>query len=235
MQYATIHIQANPFVSIWFSRFENCNLASSSRSSSDMRERERDRPPRKPLSHLSLPPLLSSPLCLPSRTLWCIGGRKTRAQAEAGGGGRQLHCSPILVRADSHEQRRSRANQGRRGGGGGEEAEDRWIRATIGIVDFVIRGFYEERVIERGRTRNGARLCLAYCWLLYCWIIRNGFVLRGLIGGQIETRLVELSSRAGCRIGKGFLIRTRGRDKNKFAPSGRFQKVSEFLELKKYK
>lgn len=28
MQYATIHIQANPFVSIWFSRFENCNFAS---------------------------------------------------------------------------------------------------------------------------------------------------------------------------------------------------------------
>ena len=119
MQYATIHIQANPFVSIWFSRFENCSYLASRSSSADMRERERERPPRKPLSS---PLLLSSH---PSGDASSLRGRYGVLVEEKRGprrrqGGRQLHCSPILVRADSHEQRGSRAasTEGGTGGGG---------------------------------------------------------------------------------------------------------------------
>lgn len=141
MQYATIHIQANPFVSIWFSRFENCSYLASRSSSADMREREREREATKETLILSSPLLLfSSPLThpgrslLPSRTLWCIGGRKTRtrrSQARGEGGGRQLHCSPILVRADSHEQRRSRAASG---GGNRRRRIDEFERRRSGSL-----------------------------------------------------------------------------------------------------
>lgn len=95
MQYATIHIQANPFVSIWFSRFENCSYLASRSSSADMRETEREREGTKETLILSSPLLLfSSPLThpgrslLPSRTLWW---KKNADPAEAGkgGGGRQ--------------------------------------------------------------------------------------------------------------------------------------------------
>lgn len=135
MQYATIHIQANPFVSIWFSRFENCNLASRS-SSADMREREseRERPPRKPFSS----PLLSS---RPSGDASSLRGRYgvlveekrglRRRQAGGRGDGRQLHCSPILVRADSHEQRRSRAATG---GGNRRRRIDEFERRRSGSL-----------------------------------------------------------------------------------------------------
>lgn len=149
------------------------------------RERERGRQATKETLIPLLPP--SSPLRLPSRTLWCIGGRKTRTQAEAG--------SCIVLRFWFEPIVTNNGGHVRTGGG---EAEDRWIRATIGIVDFVIRGFYEERVIERGRTRN-ENSALPRLRLLYCWI-RNGFVLRGLIGGQIED--VELLSRwVGLDVG----------------------------------
>ena len=122
MQYATIHIQANPFVSIWFSRFENCSYLASRSSSADMRERERERETTKETLILSSPLLLSSH---PSGDASSLRGRYGVLVEEKRGprrrqAGRQLHCSPILVRADSHEQRGSRAasTEGGTGGGG---------------------------------------------------------------------------------------------------------------------
>lgn len=136
MQYATIHIQANPFVSIWFSRFGNCNAAL-------IVDGRYERGSQGNPSASPPPPLRRryGASVEEKRGLEWEGGRGDR-----GGGGERLHCSPILVRADSHEQREvTCARTGKRG-------EDRWIRATIGIVDFVIRGFHEERVIGNGRS-----------------------------------------------------------------------------------
>lgn len=64
MQYATIHIQANPFVSIWFSRFGNCNAALIV-----------DGRYESPQGNPSL-----ASAAAPFAALWCISGRKTHVE-----------------------------------------------------------------------------------------------------------------------------------------------------------
>ena len=147
MQYATIHIQANPFVSLF--GFRASKTVTSPRSSTtDMRASPR-KPcpsPLSPSATLSAIPLASRRLSpLPLRYGVLVEEKRNQKVEEGreGGGG------DTALFSDFGSSRWSRTTGGHVRARTANRGKDRWIRATIGIVDFVIRG-----ILRRTRDRE---------------------------------------------------------------------------------